>query len=669
MSNIIGIDLGTTNSCLAILEHGTTQVLANAEGQRTTPSVISFLEDGEKLVGNAARRQSAIQPTRTITSVKRLLGRRLSEVEEEVRLVPYKVVAGKNDATRIVIDEVEYEPERLSAFILEKLKADAESYLGKPVTEAVITVPAYFNDAQRQATKQSAEIAGLKVLRLVNEPTAAALAYGFQKVEEETLLVFDLGGGTLDVSVLEIGDDVFEVLATHGDNHLGGDNFDQAIVDFLVEKFKQENGINLEADPSAMQRLYADAEAAKIELSITPKATITLPFLSANEDGPIHFETTISRSEVEELCSDLLERIVEPTMAAIAEAEKKSGSIDHVILVGGMTRMKAVQEKVEQLTGKKAHQGVNPDEAVAVGAAIQAGVMLGQVEDVLLLDVIPLTLGIETKGEVMTKLIESNTTIPVKITETFTTAEDNQPSVEVHILQGEREMAKDNRSLGRVQLMGVPPAQAGIPQIEVSFEVNADGILNVSARDLGTGNQQHIEIKAASGLSDEEVEKMRQEAFVNRQQDAESRIDAEEKIACEITRDNAEKQLTDNKHLMEEDEAEAIQSAMDKLNSLLEQSSSRQQLSEARQDLLSELQQFSVRIYGDEHEFEPEMITDQQLVSSEDNTQKEAASVTQETEQQEIDWQSGDDLQDQDLIWEEDPDSDPASEEHQIIED
>jgi molecular chaperone DnaK len=658
MSNIIGIDLGTTNSCLAILEHGTTQVLANAEGQRTTPSVISFLEDGEILVGNAARRQSVIQPKRTVTSVKRLLGRRLSEVDEEVRLAPYKVVAGKNDAVRIVIDQVEYEPERLSSLILEKLKADAESYLGKPVTEAVITVPAYFNDAQRQATKQSAEIAGLKVLRLVNEPTAAALAYGFQKVEEETLLVFDLGGGTLDVSVLEIGDNVFEVLSTHGDNHLGGDNFDKAIVDFLVEKFKQENGINLTSNPSSMQRLYADAEAAKIELSITPKATITIPFLSANEDGPIHFETTISRSELEDLCSDLLDRIVGPTMAAINEAEKKSGSIDHVVLVGGMTRMKAVQEKVEQLTGKKAHQGVNPDEAVAVGAAIQAGVMLGQVDDVLLLDVIPLTLGIETKGGVMTKLIESNTTIPVKITETFTTAEDNQPSVEVHILQGEREMAKDNRSLGRVQLMGVPPAQAGIPQIEVTFEVNADGILNVSARDLGTGNQQQIEIKAASGLSESEVEKMRQEAFVNRQQDAELRIDAEEQIACEIVRDNALKQLTDNKHLMEGQEADHIQSAVDQLNSLFENNADRNSLADARQQLLNHLQAFSVRIYGDEQEIE--QITDQQLVSSQSDDQPK---------HQETDWQENGQPQDQDLIWEEDPELEPDSEEHSIVED
>src|SRR5213082_1994586 len=474
MAKTIGIDLGTTNSCVAVMEGGEPTVLENAEGGRTTPSVVAFAESGERLVGTVAKRQAVMNPENTIFSIKRFMGRKEAEVKEEEAIVPYKVVAGPNGDVRVEVRGKDYSPPEISAMILQKLKADAESKLGETVDSAVITVPAYFNDDQRQATKDAGKVAGLDVKRIINEPTAAALAYGLEKETDQTILVFDLGGGTFDVSVLEIGDGVFEVKATAGDNHLGGDNFDKAIVDWLAAEFKRDQAIDLKADPMALQRLYEAAEKAKIELSSAQETQINLPFITADQSGPKHLDMRLTRAKLNELTSDLIDRVVAPVRQALDDAKDKSVSeIEHVVLVGGMTRMPAVQEKVKELTGKDPHRGVNPDEVVAVGAAIQAGVLAGEVKDVLLLDVTPLTLGIETKGGVMTKLIERNTTIPTRKSEIFSTAEDNQPSVEIHVLQGERPMARDNRTLGKFHLVGIPPAPRGVPQIEVTFDIDA----------------------------------------------------------------------------------------------------------------------------------------------------------------------------------------------------
>ncbi len=586
MSKVLGIDLGTTNSCVAIMEGGDPKVLTNAEGGRTTPSIVAFTDKGERLVGMLAKRQAVTNPENTVFAVKRLIGRKYDdpEVVKSRDIVSYKIVEGPGGDAYVRIKDKDYSPAEISAMVLGKMKQTAEEYLGEPVKEAVITVPAYFNDSQRQATKDAGRIAGLDVLRIINEPTAAALAYGLDKKSEEKIAVFDLGGGTFDVSILEIGEGVFEVKATNGDTFLGGEDFDLRIVDWLAEEFQKENGLDLRQDRMALQRLKEAAEKAKCELSTTTETEINLPFITADASGPKHLVVKLTRAKLEQLVADLIDRLEGPCVTALKDAGLTTGDIDEVVLVGGMTRMPRVQEKVKEIFGKEPHKGVNPDEVVAIGAAIQGAVLKGDVKDVLLLDVTPLSLGIETMGGVMTKLIEKNTTIPAKKSQIFTTAADNQNAVTIHVLQGEREMAADNKTIGRFELVGIPPAPRGVPQIEVTFDIDANGILNVSAKDLATGKEQSIRIQASSGLSEEEIKKMQKDAELHAEEDrkrkelAEARNQADnlvyttEKSLQELgdkvdqaTKDQITEKIAAVKKAVEGDDAEAIKKAQEEL--------------------------------------------------------------------------------------------------------
>ena len=597
MGKIIGIDLGTTNSAMAAMQAGKPEIIANSEGNRTTPSVVAINKNGERLVGQVAYRQRVTNPTNTIFGVKRLIGRKFTdkEVQRDIELMPYKIVKS-GTGVKVEMAGKEYSPEEVSGMILSKLKADAEAFLGEPVTEAVITTPAYFDDSQRQATKDAGKIAGLEVKRIINEPTAAALAYGLDKKKEEKIAVFDLGGGTFDVSILQLGDSVFEVLSTNGDTHLGGEDFDMRIVNHFVERFKKESGLDVKEDKAAMQRLKEEAEKAKKELSTTEVADINLPFLTADADGPKHFEYKLTRAKLIELVQELIDKTEEPARKALKDAKLEAKDIDEVVLVGGMTRMPAVYEKVKSIFGKDPLQGVNPDEVVAIGAAIQGGVLQGDVKDVLLLDVTPLSLGIETLGAVATKLIERNTTVPTSKNETFSTAADNQGSVEIHVLQGEREMSADNKSLGRFVLDGIPPAPRGVPQIEVTFNIDANGILNVSAKDKGTGKEQSITIQGSGNLDKDEVEKAAKEAEAHADEDKKKRASVEAKNNLENAVYQAEKMKSDYKDKLSDDDMKKLNEAIDEAKTHLE-STDKDELEKAAKDLSDAVMPIGAKMY------------------------------------------------------------------------
>lgn len=612
MGKILGIDLGTTNSAMATMEGGNGTIIENAEGNRTTPSVVAVNKNGERLVGQVAKRQAVVNSKNTIHGVKRLIGRKFDdeEVQRDLELMPYEIKKADN-GVKVVMGEEEYTPEEISAQILGKLKSDAEEYAGEKITEAVITVPAYFDDSQRQATKDAGKIAGLEVKRIINEPTAAALAYGLDKKKEEKIAVFDLGGGTFDISILELGDGVFEVKSTSGDTHLGGEDFDITLTNHLVDEFKKQEGVDLSGDKSAIQRLREAAEKAKVELSSTKETEINLPFITADAQGPKHFEYKLTRSKLEQLVADLIKKTEKPCQNALKDAGMKADDIDEIILVGGMTRMPAVQEKVKEIFGKEPLKGVNPDEVVALGAAIQGGVLGGDVKDVLLLDVTPLSLGLETEGGIMTKLIERNTTIPTTKTQTFSTAADNQSSVEINVLQGEREMAADNKSLGRFILDGIPPAPRGVPQVEVSFNIDANGILNVSAKDKSSGKEQSITIENSGNLDEEEVEKMRQDAEAHAEEDQKKREQAESRNQLETAIYTAEKLQTDHKDQLEEDDQKTLEEAITEAKNKIE-SEDKEELEKAAQELLEKIQPIGAKMH--------------------ENVQEEAAEEAEKTE-------------------------------------